>query len=182
MNELTRILALAARDIPEAGVDCLLVGGFAVNYHGYTRNTLDVDFMIAADRLATVRPIMIGAGFINITASENVVFMTAPDSPLRVDFLLVDSETLREMLAHAVSIKVQGHRLKLPSLKDLIAMKLFAASHSGPPRAAKDIPDIAYLTVLNNLNLEKDIRPLCGRFASDAIFKEVKRMVEALRT
>lgn len=55
MNELTRILTLAARDIPAAGADCLLVGGFAVNYYGYTRNTLDVekDLRPLCDRFAS---------------------------------------------------------------------------------------------------------------------------------
>lgn len=180
MKTLDRILKIAANDIPRTGLDCLLIGGFAVNYYGYTRNTLDVDFMIAADSLATVRCVMIDAGFTNITASENVIFFTAPDSPMRADFLLVDSETMPKLLANAISATVYGHILKLPALKDLIAMKLFAVAHAKMPRAIKDIPDIAYLTILNNLNLEKDILPLCKQFACDSVFKEVSKLVEAL--
>jgi len=46
MTNLETILDVASRQLSAAGVDCILIGGFAVNYHGYTRNTLDVDFMI----------------------------------------------------------------------------------------------------------------------------------------
>ena len=46
MTNLETILDVASRQLSAASVDCVLIGGFAVNYHGYTRNTLDVDFMI----------------------------------------------------------------------------------------------------------------------------------------
>jgi hypothetical protein len=38
---------LASTDLPAAGVQCLLIGGFAVNHYGYTRNALDsLDFKV----------------------------------------------------------------------------------------------------------------------------------------
>lgn len=58
MKTVDEILAIASTRLPEAGVECLLIGGFAVNHYGYTRNTLDVDFMIVADRIDAVRKIM----------------------------------------------------------------------------------------------------------------------------
>jgi len=35
MTSFDAILSVAARELPRAGVDCLLIGGFAVNYYGY---------------------------------------------------------------------------------------------------------------------------------------------------
>jgi hypothetical protein len=39
-----------ARRLNEAGVDYLLVGGYALNAHGYTRATEDVDILLAPGR------------------------------------------------------------------------------------------------------------------------------------
>jgi hypothetical protein len=108
MRHLDTILALAARDLPAHGVDCLLIGGFAVNHHGYTRNTLDVDFMIA--------------------------------------------------------------------------MKIFALSQSVDRRMGKDLPDIAYLSVLHDLDMDSDIRPLCERCGTSGVFELIRNQVEALRS
>lgn len=63
----TAILELAATTLPAAGVSCLLIGGFAVNHYGYTRNTLDIDFMIASDQIDPIRAIMHAAGFTNVS-------------------------------------------------------------------------------------------------------------------
>ena len=55
MTTLDRILEIASRQLAAAGVDCLLIGGFAVNHYGYTRNTLDVesDIRPLCDRFGT---------------------------------------------------------------------------------------------------------------------------------
>ena len=182
MTNLKTILSIASRQLTAEGVDCLLIGGFAVNYHGYTRNTLDVDFMIIAEQLDTVRQIMTQAGLINVVIEENVAFFSAPDSPLRVDFLRVDENTMHELLARAVQARVHGCEFKVPSVRDLIAMKIFALSRDIPRRMGKDLPDIAYLSVLHNMDLESDIRPLCNRFGSLETYELIRGQVEALRT
>jgi len=58
MTSLDAILSLTSRQLPEAGVNVVLIGGFAVNYYGYTRNTLDVDFMIATSQFNSVKSII----------------------------------------------------------------------------------------------------------------------------
>ncbi|MBN1671514.1 MAG: hypothetical protein JXR37_10800 [Kiritimatiellae bacterium] len=181
MTLLDRILAIAADDLPAAGVDCLLIGGFAVNHHGYTRNTLDVDFMIVADQLDSVRKIMTQAGFTNVAIRENVAFFSVPDEAPRADFLRVDEQTMRRLLENAACVNVHGHALKIPTVRDLIAMKIFALSQDVPRRMGKDLPDIAYLTVLHELSLEADIRPLCDRFGTDEVYALIRDQVEALR-
>lgn len=181
MTNTDAILAIASGELPAAGVDCLLIGGFAVNHYGYTRNTLDVDLMIAAEKLDAVRKIMTEAGFTNIVVQENVAFFSGPDSAPRVDFLRVDADTMRKLLAGAVDVLIRGHHLKVPALKDLIAMKIFALSQDTARRLGKDLPDIAWLTVLHDLDLAADIRPLCDRFGTGKIYELVRKQVEALR-
>ena len=181
MINLKTILDIASHQIAAAGVDCLLIGGFAVNYHGYTRNTLDVDFMIAAEQLDVVRNIMKQAGFTNIVIEENVAFFSAPGMPVRVDFLRVSPDTMRTLLAHAISGNVHGCPLRIPALKDLLAMKIFALSQDIPRRMGKDLADIAYLSVINNLDLESELRPLCCQFGSIKTYELIRDQVEALK-
>jgi hypothetical protein len=57
MKSLSDILHVVTNRMKDAGVDCLLIGGFAVNYHGYTRNTLDIerDIKPLCDRHGTAK-------------------------------------------------------------------------------------------------------------------------------
>ena len=95
MTKIESILDIASRHLPAAGVDCLLIGAFAVNHYGYTRTTLDIDFMIVSEQMETVRGILREAGFTNMDMRENVAFFSAPDAGPRVDFLRVDGATMR---------------------------------------------------------------------------------------
>jgi hypothetical protein len=178
---LDAILDVVSRQFPAAGVDCLLIGGFAVNHYGYTRNTLDMDFMIAADQQDTVTATMRQAGFTDIAAHENVVFLQLPNSSMRVDFLLVDTNTLRRLLVSATTATVHGHLLKVPSLRDLIALKVFSLSQNVARRMGKDLPDIAFLAVINGLDMQTDIRPLCDRFGAPQVYELIRGQVETLR-
>ncbi len=175
-------LGIASRRLSAAGVEYILIGGFAVNFHGYTRNTLDVDFMIVAQQFDVLSQIMKQSGFTNIVRDKNVAFFSAPDSPLRVDFLFVDGDTMRKLLANAIVADVHGVKLKVPALMDLIAMKIFALSQDVDRRIGKDLPDIAYLSAIHDLNLNSDIRPLCDRFGTRRVYALIRRQVEELRT
>jgi len=178
---LMTALAAASRQLSAKDVACVLIGGFAVNYYGYTRNTLDVDFMIVGRQYDVVRRVMKKSGFTNITCNKNVAFFNAPGSLLRVDFLFVDGNTMRKLLVNAIITSVHGFQIKVPALTDLIAMKIFSLSQDTDRRMGKDLPDIAYLSVINNLDLEIDIRPLCNRFGTRNIYNLIRDQAQALR-
>jgi hypothetical protein len=181
MQTLNSILEIASKQLPAAGVDCILIGGFAVDYYGYTRNTLDIDFMILTDQLGEVREIMTKAGFTNIIIQDTVAFFEKPGSAFRVDFLRVNKQTLQKLNNNAIDAEIYGYTLKVPALLDLIAMKIFALSQNLTRRMAKDLPDIGYLTVLNNLDLETDIKPICNKFGSPEIYELLEKQNSELR-
>jgi hypothetical protein len=182
MPNLDTIFDVASRRLPAEGVDCLLIGGFAVNYHGYTRNTLDVDFMVVAGQADIVRRAMADAGFTNVVVEDNVTLFRAPDCSLRADFLHVDEETLQKLLSNALTAEVHGHRLKIPALRDLLAMKIFALSNQPTRRMAKDLPDIAWLSVLHDLDMDADVRPLCDRFGTPEVNELIRQHIAELRS
>jgi hypothetical protein len=180
MQTLNTILEIASKQLPAAGVDCILIGGFAVDYHGYSRNTLDIDFMIFTEQLTTVRNIMTKSGFTNIVIDKNVAFFEKPNSAFRVDFLRVDKQTLQKLTDNAIDAKIHGYQLKVPSLIDLISMKTFALSQNLTKRMSKDLPDICYLIILNDLDLESDIRPICNKFGSPEVYELIENQTREL--
>ena len=54
MKEET-LFDLVSEVIQEANVSAILIGGFAVNYHGVMRQTQDVDFLMAEQDYNKVR-------------------------------------------------------------------------------------------------------------------------------
>lgn len=181
-NTLRDLFRVVAEVLTPAGIDSLLIGGFAVNYYGYSRSTLDVDLLIVADRRDEVREIMKSEGFTNVAAHENVTFVQRPGSSWRVDFLHVDKNTMAQLLSRAEQGVVGEKTVRLPSLKDLIAMKLFSLAQNPARRMGKDLPDIVHLAVHHHLDLERDLHPLAVRFASEEVYELVANQVRALRT
>jgi len=180
MPTLDTILEVASRRLPSEGIPVLLVGGFAVNYYGFTRFTLDADFLIVAEHAAQVRRVVADAGFINIITKENMMRCSAPSCPLRADFLYTDAQTMHRLLPRAEEADIRGYALKVPSLRDLLGMKIFALHQAPTARLPKDLADIAWLGVLNALDIEKDIRPLCTQFGSPALLDMIKAEMEKL--
>ncbi len=171
------IFDVVGQKLPAAGVGFLMIGGHAVNHYGYSRATIDVDFMIASSDVDTVRSVMKAAGFSNVSQSENVVFFNNPDIPYRVDFLHVDEATLRRLVAGAQRIEYGGQSLLVPSLLDLIAMKLFALKEGSTKREEKDFPDIVNLALEHGLDIEADLKPLCDKFADESIYLKLAKQI-----
>lgn len=175
------IFEIASGRLPEAGVDCVMIGGHAVNHYGVSRATQDIDFMITAEDEDKVRHVMSAAGFTNTAVHETVVFFNRPGSPLRVVLLKVTRETMDKLLANAVAVEYfGGHSVWVPQLKDLLAMKLFALASGGSDREEKDFPDIVNLVIENRLDVEADLAPLCREFGTDKILSRLSARVREL--
>jgi hypothetical protein len=125
--------------------------------------------------------VMKDAGFTNVAEGETVIFFALPDSPVRVDFLPVDSGTLAQLLSGAVQVTYGGASLKVPCLPDLLAMKLFALKGGHPRRKERDMMDIVNLTVENGLAAEADLKTLCERYANVRIYEELAARIREMK-
>jgi hypothetical protein len=172
------VLDVVARAFPAAGLKAYLIGGMAVNLHGYARNTLDVDFMVKLSDQAGVRRVMEEHGYINRTLFDNVVFYHHPAGGLRVDFLSVDSATFSKLGEGAELRDVGGHLLWVPCVLDIVAMKIFALSGEAQGRHAKDLPDIAYLCRIHGMDLPTQIKPLCEKYGVPALVEKIADYID----
>jgi len=179
--DLQDIIQRVIQTFCQSGIKCLLIGGYAVNYYGYTRNTLDVDFMIAVEDVDKSRQRLKEAGFSNVSDGENVLMFSRPDSSLRLDFLKTDSDTLNQLIQHAQSVQMLGVTVEIPALLDLLAMKFFALGQASHVREDKDVPDIAWLAILNKLDPVHDLLPLARRFANETVYDKVVKKMAQLR-
>lgn len=180
-SEIDDVFRIVSQQLAAANIHCLMIGGHAVNHYGYSRATQDVDFMIATSDHEPTRRIMTAAGFTNQSMTETVDFFNRPGSPLRVDFLKVDRATLDELLSAAVSVLyLDRHEVKVPCLRDLIAMKVFALASGSPGRRDRDSADIVHLAVENRIDLERDLLPLCERFGTAGLYEQLSARIKEM--
>ncbi len=93
----------------------------------------------------------------------------------------MDSATLNELLADSVEIDYGGYPIRVPSLRDLISMKLFALKGGNPKREERDAGDVLHLMLEHGLQVETDLKPLCERFATDEIYRNLVRRIEEMK-
>jgi hypothetical protein len=127
------------------GVEYLLIGGYAVGYHGYPRATNDMDIWIAvhpdnAERMVTV---LRAFGFdtpdlsSDLFLQDNIVRMGLP--PMRIELLTtISGVQFAACYAERVTTTLDGVAVDLISLPSLKANKQASGRH-------KDLDDLEHL-------------------------------------
>ena len=133
----------------KAGVDYIMVGGWAVNLHGYVRATVDLDIWILADQenarkvyaalgefgapLAGVRP--------DDFAADGTIFQIGV-APCRIDVInKIDGVKYADASPRAIEKTIEGIPVRIISREDLIANK----------RASGRTKDLADAEILEGL-------------------------------
>ena len=132
--------------LEENEVEYLLVGGYAVGYHGYPRPTGDIDFWISnrpenAERVVSV---LREFGFASqklsaslFTQEKSIVRMGVAPFKLEV-ITFIDGVNFDDCYKRQIETNIDGCKVKVIGLDDLLANK----NASGRP---KDINDILEL-------------------------------------
>lgn len=112
-------------------VDYLVIGGYAVNYHGYPRYTKDIDFWIwlAKENIERLLQALDAFGFkaLGLTAQD----LTDPNNiiqlgyePYRIDLLTdVEGIDFLDCFSRKSSVKVDEIQVNFLSIDDLITAK-----------------------------------------------------------
>ena len=125
-------------------VEYLLIGGYAVNYHGYPRATVDMDFWVGIDpsNAAKVAKVLREFGFTQATASlfldpGKVIRMGVP--PLRIELLTsVSGLEFPAAFRNRIVAELDGVPVNLVSLDDLKTNKQASGRH-------RDLADLEQL-------------------------------------
>ena len=126
-------------------VEYLVVGGYAVNYHGYTRATSDLDVWVGVDptNAARITEALQEFGFRDANPEwfreeSNIVRMGY--APVRIEILTsISGVDFKDCYTHRIEIMLDGVPANLIDLENLRANKLASGRF-------KDLNDLEQLT------------------------------------
>ncbi len=170
---MTPDLRLFADEAARRQLAFLLVGGYAVNAHGYSRKTFDIDFLIRQRDSNSWREVLSRMGYACVHEQITFSQYAAPDLP-DIDLMRVNDETFDRLFSGSEARQVLGLEVHVPALEDLIAMKLHAAKHAAPHRRYKDLIDIFYLVDANKVDVSSDrFREMCEKYGTPEIYADI---------
>lgn len=157
------------------GVDCVLIGGTAMQVHGHVRTTQDVDVVAAwtVENMGALAAALdeLGARLRGVDADLLGIDLADPHQLHEggnflmhtrfgdLDVFAADQTAgappYEQLRARAIAVEIRGARLLIAHPEDLIRMKSAAAGFRDRPEAKRrqDLDDIA---VLERLRAERD--------------------------
>lgn len=163
---MREVFDLLARIQQRRNIDLLIIGGWALQAHQFTRFTADVDCMTAVENEASLSEDLARAGF--ECFDEKPAFRRYRhrlDPFMILDVMRVDAVTFAKMAAAAKEFAFIGIKLRAPALPHLIALKLHAARHEH--RTEKDLQDVEALLKANpGVVSAAELRRICDQHGS----------------
>lgn len=156
------------------GIPLLLAGGWAVCYHGYTRLTLDIDWVSPRSKEIEAITLMDRLGFDKTTdgLASRFKLRGEPGFPY-IDLIWVDDVTFSRM-ADEDSSETGKQAVPVINFRALLAMKLFALKDNDT-RQGKDLLDIRLLLHYGHLKIsDEEFKALCERHAGPGSYEKIK--------
>jgi hypothetical protein len=155
-------------------VHCILIGGFAVNYYKVTRQTADVDFLITKEDFEKISVSLGKAGYKKDFVQDVFARCTSENWLIDIDFMFVDKETLDKIMKDGKEISIAGQKFIVPSLNNLIALKLHSIKYNKKIREYRDLPDIINLIKINDLDFKSpEFKALCLKYGTEEIYQKL---------
>jgi predicted nucleotidyltransferase len=163
------------------GLDFLVIGGLAVNFYGYSRDTADLDLLIQKDDRTAWLELFITLKYAVEHDAGPFVQLTPPQSGAwPVDLMLVAEPTFKPMLSESKEVDMYGARMRIPNLLHLLALKLHALKHTRAHRFLKDFQDVEGLVRINKLDLRaKNVRELFLKYGNLDLYEKIRRAYTA---
>lgn len=157
-----------------AGIPLLLAGGWAVCYHGYTRLTLDVDWVCPRSRETDAVALMDQLHFTKCTGGMASRFKSRRNSVFPyIDLIWVDDSSFA-IMAEPDSSETPTPEVPVINFRALLAMKLFALKDDHA-RDHKDLLDIRFLLKYGHHRIsDEEFKTLCERYAGPDAYAKVK--------
>ena len=166
--------------LQERHIAYAIIGAFAASFYGVVRASLDADAVISLPKTSAVEELCQYFRGQNLKVeyrrgdSEDPVgaVLNVEDSFCnRVDLLIGIRKMPQEVFQRAQEARFMDTLIKIVSVEDFIALKLFAGS-------PKDIQDIADVLKVSGKNMDFNLlRKLAGVYGSDCVQK-LNRLLE----
>jgi predicted nucleotidyltransferase component of viral defense system len=155
----------------QEGVTLLLAGGWAVNFHGYSRFTRDVDWICSRANERKACDLMESLGLTKTAEGMASRFVMSKDPSLPpVDLIWVDEVTFEKMAATENRTGRHGD-IPVIGFESLLAMKLHALKDD-KHRQGRDVLDIRSLLEYSPTRIsEERVKELCLRYAGPGVYE-----------
>jgi hypothetical protein len=162
-------------------LDLVVIGGIAVIFHGFMRDTADLDLLVRIrDRAAWLEFLLSELSYSTKAEREHFMQLDPPQAGAwPVDLMFVKDETFNQMFAAGPEEDIYGAKLKIPILEHLLALKVHALQHGHIDRHMKDRLDIEGLIRVNSIDLKAEkMRKLFLKHGSLKMYEQISRAVE----
>lgn len=174
IHQLRELLARFA----EHGIRHAVIGGLAVNIHGYSRATHDVDFLIDLADEDALHALMSQLGYETIDRREDLSSYARGDE--RADFLHAHRAESVRLLGGATRVAYGDLELPVVSVEGLLGFKVQAFSDD--PRRLQDLVDMLELARAKGESLNWDeVHGYFALFGREELFNELRRAADAHR-
>src|SRR5687767_807526 len=159
------------------GLESLVVGGLAVNFHGYSRDTADLDLLVRQELRGEWIKLFSELGYRLFSDRPAFCQLDPPQAGAwPVDLMFVREPTFREFLRFSMRVEMFGERVLIPALEHLIALKLHALKHGRMERYLKDYLDVEGLVRVNKIDVHQEkIRELFLKYGTVDVYEKVSR-------
>jgi hypothetical protein len=166
------------------GIHLLVIGGHAVNAHGYQRTTIDADFLVREEDVPQWRLVLEGSGYKWQGQSPSFIrFEPSVNQPdgFPVDLMLVNDETFQKLYQEKQVVTYGGTTLSVPKPMHLIALKLHAMRNVKRARGGKDLADIlGLIQVCQIASDDIELHSILHRYATPETRDEIQRKLQGV--
>lgn len=161
--------------LDQADIDYALIGGVAVNSHGYLRATHDLDILSGIQDEQRLHALLIALGYEALDRRQDI--SSYARGPLRLDIVHAHRSDALEMLGSANDARYADIRIPVISLEGLIGLKLQAFNDD--PRRLRDLDDIMQLMKLNRADLDiAKVRSYFTLFGREELLDDILRTLD----
>ena len=173
-----RVLEQVATQLEGTGLRWCLPGGFALQAYGYTRATVDLDFVAESRAREVLVPFLVSLGYETLHQSDGFSNHLHPLASLgRVDFVYVEERTADRLFERAMRAELfPGLFVQLPRPEHLAAMKVLAMKND-PSRTFRELADIQFLLTVPGIELDV-VRQAFERHGMKERFDELQRLAQ----
>jgi hypothetical protein len=153
----------------------IVIGGHAVNAHGYSRFTKDLDILVERETRPAWQSALAQSGFGLVR--DSAVFLqfaarTGDKWPL--DLMLVNGATFGKLSADACDHRIGDRTFRIPSLDGLLALKFHVLKQEVRERGYKDLLDVLELARCNGIDVRSErMKILCEKFGSPKVYERI---------
>lgn len=151
----------------------LVIGGQAINAHGFARQTGDLDILAPQDSWDWWKDILHSLKYQEFQKTE--VFARFKPSQIAawpIDLMLVAPNTFNQMYQEGSEVLFGQAKVKIPSIRHMISLKLHAMKQRLEHRESKDLLDIIELRKISKIN-DEELLELCTKYDRIDVYEKI---------